>query len=156
MTNATVRANARTSPNAISHLDPDLVCLSIKLSACDALLCACTEENEEGLQNLLDEHHSLLAKINRVSARTVADLKVKVAAAELALKWDDDASSECEGSFVELCKSVNKDLLALAIRRSRGSPPISRQSLTERNGADHPLRRPAAARGAKTCRGSGG
>lgn len=111
MTNATVRANARTSPNATSYPDPDLVCLSIKLSACDALLSACTEES---LQSLLDQHHSLLAKINRVSARTIADLKMKVAAAELALKWDDDASSECEGSSVQLCKSVNKDILALA------------------------------------------
>jgi hypothetical protein len=29
--------------------------------------------------------------INRISTRTLADLKIKVAAADLALKWDDEA-----------------------------------------------------------------
>jgi hypothetical protein len=41
-------------------------------------------------------------------------LKVKVAASDLALKWDDDASSAGEGSFVELCKSINGDVRRLA------------------------------------------
>jgi hypothetical protein len=39
---------------------------------------------------------------------------VKVAASELALKWDDDDSSAGEGSFVELCKSINEDIRRLA------------------------------------------
>jgi hypothetical protein len=98
----------------IHHSDADLVSLIAELSACDALLSGCSEYDEEGVQRLIDQHCSLLTQVTRISARTIGDLKVKVAASELALKWDDDASSVGDGSFVELCKSINEDIRRLA------------------------------------------
>jgi hypothetical protein len=114
MPRATVRANTRILPETISHSDPALMSLSVELSACDALLSGCPEEEEERVQRLIDQHCSLLTQITRIWARTIRDLKVKAAAAELALKWDDDASSAGEGSFVELCKSINEDVRGFA------------------------------------------
>ena len=94
MPQATVRANVRALPQATLRTNVDLISLGTELAECDALLSVCHEGDEEWLQHLLDQHRSLLAKINRISAGTIAELKVKVAAAELALKWDDEASSE--------------------------------------------------------------
>jgi hypothetical protein len=109
-----MRANTQILPETINHSDSDLISLSVELSACDALLSGCPEEDEECVQRLIDQHCSLLTQVTRTSARTIRDLKVKVAAAELALRWDDDASSAGEGSFVELCKSINEDAWGLA------------------------------------------
>jgi hypothetical protein len=113
MPKATVWANSRLLPETINHSDPDLMSLSAELSACDALLSGCPEDNEERVQRLIDQHCSLLTRVARIAAPTIDDLKVKVAAAELALKWDDDASSTGEGSFVELCKSIIEDVRAM-------------------------------------------
>jgi hypothetical protein len=113
MPKATVRADTRILSGTINHSDPDLMSLSAELSTCDALLSGCREDDEERVQRLIDQHCSLLTQVARISARTMRDLKVKVAAAEFALKWDDDASSAGEGSFVELCKSINQDVRAM-------------------------------------------
>jgi hypothetical protein len=111
---AIVRANTRIFSETINHTNLALISLSVELSTCDALLSGCPEKDEERVQKLIDQHCFLLTKITQISARTIPDLKVKAAAAELALKWDDDASSAGEGSFVELCKSINEDIRGFA------------------------------------------
>jgi hypothetical protein len=114
MPKATVRGKSGVLPERVNHCDSDLVFLSAELLACDALLSGCSEDDEERVQRLIDRHCSLLTQVTRISARNIGDLKIKVAASALALKWDDDASSAGEGSFVDLCKSINEDIRRLA------------------------------------------
>jgi len=58
-----VRANSRIFPEMINRSDPDLVSLSVELLACDALLSGCSEDDEERVQRLIDQHCSLLTQV---------------------------------------------------------------------------------------------
>jgi hypothetical protein len=62
---------------------------------------------------LLERHWSLRERIDRLPAHSLRELKAKAAAAALALKCDPGASVG-EGSFVDLCESINPDIAAMA------------------------------------------
>jgi hypothetical protein len=92
----------------------DLLFLSADLAECDALFAACPDENNERAVSLYERHWSLRERIDRLPAQNLKELKAKAAAATLALKWDPDASSVGEGSFVDMCESINRDIATLA------------------------------------------
>jgi hypothetical protein len=87
--------------------------LGAELAECHALFNACPNENDERLGALFEQHWSLRARINQKPAQTLEDLRAKVSAAGLALQQDETAECDAEGSFVELCKSINRDIAAL-------------------------------------------
>ena len=87
--------------------------LGAELAECDALFNACPDKDDGGLGELVEQHWALRKRIVSTPARTLDDLKAKVAAADLALRMDEDADRIGE-SFVELCKSINRDIAALA------------------------------------------
>jgi hypothetical protein len=68
---------------------------------------------------LYDAHWTLRERINAIPATTIPGLRVKAQAAEFALKWDKDAGCECAGAFLDLCKSINRDIIALAGQEAR-------------------------------------
>ena len=98
---------SKRRPNA------ELPSLAAKLAECDALFSACPDEDYERASSLYERHWSLRERIDRFPARTLKEIKAKAAAATLALKWDPGASSVGEGSFVDLCESINRDIAAL-------------------------------------------
>ena len=53
-------------------------------------------------------------KINSLQATTLSGLCAKAKAAEFAFKHDTSAECDCEGSFLELCHSINRDIAAIA------------------------------------------
>ena len=93
---------------------PDLISLGAELAECDALFSACPDEDGDRASALYEHHWSLRKRMNRSRAKTVDGLKSKAVAAGFALKWDSGLTDEAKGSFVELCKSINQDILALA------------------------------------------
>ena len=99
---------------APSPSEAELVALGAALARCDVEKTACPDGDEEGFQVLYDEHWALRERINAIPATTIAGLRVKSQAAEFALKWDKDAGCECAGAFLDLCKSINRDIIALA------------------------------------------
>jgi hypothetical protein len=99
---------------APSPSEAELVALGAALARCDVEKTTCPDGDEEGFQVLYDEHWTLRERINAIPATTIAGLRVKAQAAALALKWDNDAQCECAGAFLDLCKSINQDIIALA------------------------------------------
>jgi hypothetical protein len=97
-----------------THPSADLLSLSANLAECDALFAACPDEGNERAASLYERHWSLRERIDRLPAQNLKELKAKAAAATLALKWDPDASNVGEGSFVDMCESINRDIVALA------------------------------------------
>jgi hypothetical protein len=89
--------------------------LSVELAECDTLERTCLTKEAEHLESVLEQHWALRARINQIPARTLEDLKAKVSAADLALRLDEAAECDAEGSFVDLCKSINRDIAAMAI-----------------------------------------
>jgi hypothetical protein len=96
------------------HLDAEILSVNAKLAECDALFSACPNEGGDRASALYDRHWSLRKRINRRRAKTVDGLKAKAVAAGFALKWDSGLTDEDKGSFLELCKSINRDIAALA------------------------------------------
>jgi hypothetical protein len=97
-----------------THPRAGLLSLSADLAECDALFAACPDEEGERASSLYERHWSLRERIDRLPAQNLEELKAKAAAATLALKWDPDASSVGEGSFVDICESISRDIAAMA------------------------------------------
>jgi hypothetical protein len=60
-----------------------------------------------------ERHWSIREDINAAQARTLAGLRAKARAAEIALDLDPEADCEGSGSFVELSRSLIADLKAM-------------------------------------------
>jgi hypothetical protein len=108
-------SNATSNPDQ----DSELHSLAGQLAKSDSLLDdVLANENCDAFNSrfhaLHAEHWGLLERINRLRATTLTGLAAKACAAEIAFKRDEDASNEGEGSFVELARSINRDLLALS------------------------------------------
>jgi hypothetical protein len=51
--------------------------------------------------------------INETVATTLAGLRIKAMTAELAFEYDEETECRGSGSFVDLCQSLHRDLLAV-------------------------------------------
>jgi hypothetical protein len=69
-----------------------------------------TEEEETASYNL---HWNLREEINAIPALSIAGLKVKATAMEIALQCDPTADCEGLGSFRDLSLSIGHDILAM-------------------------------------------
>jgi hypothetical protein len=92
---------------AKAESDAALISLGAELAACDALKSNCPEKDDEQYAVLDLQHWDLREKINRIPAATLEGIRVKARAAEFAIKEDIDVTCEGEGSFVDLCRSIN-------------------------------------------------
>jgi hypothetical protein len=90
-----------------------LIALGAELAACDALKSNCPEKDDEQYAALDLQHWDLREKINRIPAATLEGLRVKARAAEFAIKQDIDVTCEGDGSFVDLCRSINQDIFSM-------------------------------------------
>jgi hypothetical protein len=93
--------------------DAELFALAAQLTECDALKSACPDNDDKQHEVLYNQHWNLREKINRIPATTLEGLRVKARAAEFAINSDPDAEFAGDGSFVDLCRSLNKDLLSM-------------------------------------------
>jgi hypothetical protein len=75
---------------------------------------ASTMCDDETFEKLYDRHWALREAINETVATTLAGLRIKATTAELALEGDLEAECRGSGSFVDLCQSLHRDLLALS------------------------------------------
>jgi hypothetical protein len=112
-------ASALAIPAAIaiassSVADAALVDLGVALTDCDANLTACPDDDYGLFEHLHDRHWRLREQIYGLVATTIDGLRVKARAAEIAFKQDPAAENEGAGSFVDLVRSINTDILALA------------------------------------------
>jgi hypothetical protein len=105
-------AGASSTPNA--RADSTLIALGADLVACDALKELCPDDDDAQDAALYEQHWDLREKINRIPATTLDGIRVKARAAEFAFKGDNTHEMEGEGSFVELCRSLNADILSMA------------------------------------------
>jgi hypothetical protein len=113
MLNASLQASATLESQdwRMTMKDDALLRLAAALSACEARCAASDEICEEESET----HFALRRAIGTIRATTIAGLRVKAEATELAAQLDDDFFlCEGEGYFVELCRSINRDILSLA------------------------------------------
>jgi hypothetical protein len=103
---------SKTTRRAASD-NAKLTALAARLVECHTKLDATPSEEDEQLNRLMDRHWALRERINRIAATTLEGLQAKARAAEIALKEDTDVGNRGEGSFVDLCRSINQDILAL-------------------------------------------
>jgi hypothetical protein len=106
-------SNTTNHRRAIPKADATLIALGAALVACDALMSACPD-NDEQYERLYSHDLALREQINRISATTIKGLRAKARAAEVSLKGDEDCECVGAGSFVALCKSINRDIFSMA------------------------------------------
>ncbi len=97
-----------------AHADAELVALGAELADVDARALPAVAGGDALYEPLYEESWRLRERINRIPATTIAGLKVKARAAEIALAGDVDASNKGDGSFVDLARSLGRDVLALS------------------------------------------
>lgn len=91
-------------------LDADLMRLGAELAALDA------RYNTECInweKDVYARHWSIREQIERTPAHTSAGLKVKVQAAEIALRRDPSHECDAAGSFVTLAHSIMRQIQAI-------------------------------------------
>jgi hypothetical protein len=93
--------------------DAELFALAAQLTECDALKSACPDDDDQQYEVWLRRHWALREKINRIPATTREGLRVKARAAEFAIKSDTDLECVGDGSFVDLCRSINQDIFLM-------------------------------------------
>jgi hypothetical protein len=93
--------------------DAELFALAAQLTECDALKSACPDNDDKQHEALYNQHWNLREKINRIPATTIKGLAVKARAAEFAINSDPDTEDAGDGSFIDLCRSINRDLFAM-------------------------------------------
>jgi hypothetical protein len=76
-------------------------------------MTACSESDDEQYEALYDQDWALRQRINRIPATTIKGLRVKASAAKFAFTSDSDVDCVGAGSFVDLCRSINRDLLSM-------------------------------------------
>jgi hypothetical protein len=71
-----------------------------------------SEEGDEAFEKLYDRHWELREAINGIVATTLAGFRIKAMTAELAFECDPEIECRGSGSFLDLCQSLHRDLLA--------------------------------------------
>jgi hypothetical protein len=69
-------------------------------------------DDDEAYEKLHNRHWELREAIDATVATTLAGFRVKAMTAELAFESDKEAECEGAGSFIGLCQSLHRDLLA--------------------------------------------
>jgi hypothetical protein len=124
------RENAPTAhplPEAIQS-DASLADLGRQLSDCEVFLTAFTAVPDNGdatdrlHQLLVDRHWALREEIDRLPARTIRELQIKVEAAWSAVWMEENSGvlfyEDTEGSVHSLLASIRKDVAAMAMPAS--------------------------------------
>lgn len=92
----------------------DLRHLGQELARVHQTRLALPEDTDEAEQDALYERHwQLREQINAIEATSLTGLKVKGAAAEMALQFDTDCDCSGAGSFVDLARSMIADIQRL-------------------------------------------
>jgi hypothetical protein len=92
------------------HPDGQLLTLEARLREVDAAKQNHSTADNEAYETAYKEHWRLRAEINETGATTIDGLRVKARAANLAFRDDDEAACKGPGSFIELSRSINRDL----------------------------------------------
>jgi hypothetical protein len=108
-------------PSQPSHYSPRVAFAAAAgpgaaLAACDALKSACPDgpdDGDEQYEVLYLQHWDLREKINRIPATTIKGLRVKARAAEFAINSDPDTECAGDGCFIDLCRSINRDIFSM-------------------------------------------
>jgi hypothetical protein len=92
------------------HPVGQLLTLGARLKEVDAAKQNHPTADDEAYEAFYEEHWRLRAKINETEATRIDGLRVKARAADLAFRDDEEAACEVPGSFIELSRSINRDL----------------------------------------------
>lgn len=71
-------------------------------------------EDDAAEEQLYNRHWALRERVDATPAKTIAELKLKARAAEMALERDPQADCAGAGAFVSLAQSINRDIDAIA------------------------------------------
>jgi hypothetical protein len=119
MPNTPVPAAATGLPD--DHPDAALLSLGRRLEEVDARKEVEPNLPDEEYDVAYNEHWRLREQINAIEAVTIDGLRVKARAADFAYRDDEQVENTGSGSFIELYKSISRDLQSTRFRSVGGA-----------------------------------
>jgi hypothetical protein len=99
-------ANA-AEEDSLGALYADLCCVHAERNVAEVT------NDDDAFEELHARHWELREAINGIASTTLAGFRIKAITAELALDSDKEIECRGAGSFVDLCQSLHRDLLAV-------------------------------------------